>query len=316
MKEEIKIGVSSCLLGNNVRYNGGHARDRFVSDTLGQYVRFVPVCPEVECGLPIPRPTMHLRGDPENPRLITTKTKEDHTQRMVTWAKKRLDLLANEDLCGFIFKKNSPSSGMARVKIFNDKGQPVKKGSGIFAGLFMKRFPLIPVEEDGRLNDPILRETFIEQIFTFKRWRETLKNSRTMKNLVAFHTKNKMLIRSHSEKHYSAMGKLVAQGKKQPTAMLYQQYESLLLNAMRLKATDRKHTNVMMHMLGYFKKVLSKDEKQEMLEEIEKYRQGYVPLIVPLTLFNHYVRKYDEPYLKQQTYLNPHPFALKLRNHA
>lgn len=316
MKEEIKIGVSSCLLGNNVRYNGGHARDRFVSDTLGQYVRFVPVCPEVECGLPIPRPTMHLRGDPENPRLVTTKTKEDHTQRMVTWAKKRLDLLAEEDLCGFIFKKNSPSSGMARVKVFNDKGQPVKKGSGIFAGMFMKRFPLIPVEEDGRLNDPLLRENFIEQIFTLKRWRKTLKSGRTMKNLVAFHTQNKMLIRSHCERHYSAMGKLVAQGKQQPTASLYRQYETLLLKAMRLKATDRKHTNVMLHMLGYFKKVLSKDEKQEMLEVIEKYRQGYVPLIVPLTLFGHYVRKYDQPYLKQQTYLNPHPAALKLRNHA
>lgn len=316
MKEEIKIGVSSCLLGNKVRYDGGHTRDRFVTDTLGQFVRFVPVCPEVECGLPIPRPAMHLRGDPENPRLITTKTKEDHTQRMVTWAKRRLDQLAKEDLCGFIFKKNSPSSGMARVKVFNDKGQPVKKGSGIFAGLFMKRFPLIPVEEDGRLNDPILRENFIEQIFTLKRWRKTLNNGRSMKNLVAFHTHNKMLIRSHSERHYSAMGKLVAQGKKQPTVKLYQQYEELLLKAMRLKGTDKKHTNVMLHMLGYFKKVLSKDEKQEMIEEIDKYRQGYVPLIVPLTLFNHFVRKYDEPYLKQQTYLNPHPAALKLRNHA
>lgn len=316
MKEDIKIGVSSCLLGNNVRYNGGHARDRFVTETLGHYVRFVPVCPEVECGLPIPRPTMHLRGDPENPRLITTKTGEDHTRRMVTWAKKRLDLLAKEDLCGFIFKKNSPSSGMARVKVFNDKGQPVKKGSGIFAGMFMNRFPLIPVEEDGRLNDPVLRETFIEQIFTLKRWRKTIKNGRTMKNLVAYHTQNKMLFRSHSERHYSAMGKLVAQGKQHPTLKLYEQYEELLLKAMRLKATDRKHTNVMQHMLGYFKKVLSKDEKQEMLEVIEKYRQGYVPLIVPLTLFGHYVRKNDEPYLKQQTYLNPHPSALKLRNHA
>jgi uncharacterized protein YbgA (DUF1722 family)/uncharacterized protein YbbK (DUF523 family) len=316
MVDIIKIGISACLLGHNVRYNGGHCRDRFVTETLGQYVRFVPVCPEVECGLPIPRPTMHLRGDPESPRLITTKTKQDHTQRMVTWTKKRLDELAKEDLCGFIFKKNSPSSGMAKVKVFNDKGQPVKKGSGIFAGLFMKRFPLIPVEEDGRLNDPILRENFIEQIFTLKRWRKTLKDGRSMKNLVAFHTQNKMLIRSHSEQQYSAMGKLVAQGKKQPTVKLYQQYEALLLKAMRLKCTCKKHTNVMLHMMGYFKKVLSKDEKQELIEEIDKYRKGYVPLIVPVTLFSHYVRKYDEPYLKQQTYLNPHPAALKLRNHA
>ena len=316
MDDPIKIGVSSCLLGNNVRYNGGHSRSRFVTDTLGQYVHFVPVCPEVECGLPTPRPTMHLRGDPENPRLVVTKTQEDHTRRMVTWAKKRLDQLATEELCGFIFKKDSPSSGMARVKVFNDKGQPVKKGSGIFAGMFMKRFPLIPVEEDGRLNDAVLRENFIEQIFTYKRWRHNMKTGRTMKNLVAFHTQNKMLIRSHSEQHYRDMGKLVAQQKKLTTAKRYQEYEQLLLKAMRLKATDRKHTNVMFHMLGYFKKVLSKDEKQEMLEVIERYRQGFVPLIVPLTLFNHYVRKYDQPYLKQQTYLNPHPAALKLRNHA
>lgn len=314
--EEIKIGISSCLLGNKVRYDGGHQRDRFITETLGQYVRFVPVCPEVECGLPTPRPSMHLRGDPGNPRLITTKTKEDHTRRMKAWARRRLDQLTEEDLCGFIFKKNSPSSGMARVKVFNDKGQPTAKGSGIFAGMFMKRFPLIPVEEDGRLNDPLLRENFIEQIFTLKRWRDSLKKGRTMGNLVAFHTQNKMLIRSHSEKHYSAMGKLVAQGKKLPGAKRYGQYEGLLLEAMRLKATYRKHTNVMHHMLGYFKKVLSKDEKKEMLEVIDHYRQGYVPLIVPLTLFNHYVRKYDEPYLKQQTYLNPHPAALKLRNHA
>ncbi len=316
MDDPIKIGVSSCLLGNNVRYNGGHSRSRFVTDTLGQYVHFVPVCPEVECGLPTPRPTMHLRGDPGNPRLVVTKTQEDHTRRMVTWAKKRLDQLATEELCGFIFKKDSPSSGMARVKVFNDKGQPVKKGSGIFAGMFMKRFPLIPVEEDGRLNDAVLRENFIEQIFTYKRWRHNMKTGRTMKNLVAFHTQNKMLIRSHSEQHYRDMGKLVAQQKKLTTAKRYQEYEQLLLKAMRLKATDRKHTNVMFHMLGYFKKVLSKDEKQEMLEVIERYRQGFVPLIVPLTLFNHYVRKYDQPYLKQQTYLNPHPAALKLRNHA
>jgi uncharacterized protein YbgA (DUF1722 family)/uncharacterized protein YbbK (DUF523 family) len=316
MDDMIKIGVSSCLLGNNVRYNGGHARSLFVTDTLGPYVQFIPVCPEVECGLPTPRPTMHLRGDPQNPRLIVTKTKQDHTRRMVTWAKKRLDQLATEDLCGFIFKKDSPSSGMARVKVFNQKGQPVKKGSGIFAGMFMKRFPLIPVEEDGRLNDVVLRENFIEQIFTFKRWRQNLANGRTMKNLVLFHTQNKMLIRSHCERHYRAMGTLVAQGKKQPTPRIYQQYEEMLLHAMRLKATGRKHTNVMLHMLGYFKKELSKDEKQEMLEVIERFRQGYVPLIVPLTLFSHYVRKYDQSYLKQQTYLNPHPAALKLRNHA
>jgi len=316
MENPIKIGVSSCLLGNKVRYNGGHAHDRFITGTLGEYVEFVPVCPEVECGLGIPRLTMHLKGDVDNPRLVTTKTGEDHTERMVKWAEKRLDELAAEDLCGFVFKKNSPSSGMARVKVFNDKGQPVKKGSGIFAGMFMKRFPLIPVEEEGRLNDPKLRENFIEQIFALKRWRDMMAKGKTRGNLVEFHTRNKMLIRSHSENHYRLMGKMVAAAKSMSSSALFDRYEEILMDALRLKSTVAKHTNVMMHMLGYFKKELTGDEKKEMLEIIEAYRGERLPLVVPLTLFSHYVRKYDQPYLKQQTYLNPHPTALKLRNHA
>ena len=316
MQTPIKIGISACLLGQEVRYNGGHAHDRFITGTLGQYVEFVPVCPEVECGLGVPRPTMHLKGEVAKPRLVVTKTGEDRTEQMVSWAEKRLDALSDEDLCGFIFKKNSPSSGMARVKVFNEKGQPVKKGRGIFAGMFMDHFPLIPVEEDGRLNDPKLREQFIEQIFAMKRWRDTLSKGRTRGNLVDFHTRNKMLLRSHSEKLYRLMGKLVASPKSVATIELYREYETLLMGALRLMATVAKHTNVMMHMLGYFKKELSSEEKQEMLDLIESYRKGHVPLIVPLTLFSHYVRKYDQRYLQQQTYLNPHPTALKLRNHA
>lgn len=316
MASPIKIGVSSCLLGNNVRYNGGHAHDRFITGTLGVYMQFVPVCPEVECGLGVPRLTMHLKGDVQKPRLVTTKTREDHTERMVTWARKRLEELTAEDLCGFIFKKNSPSSGMARVKVFNEKGQPVKKGAGIFAGMFMNRFPLIPVEEDGRLNDPGLRENFIERIFALKRWRDTLAMGMTRGNLVDFHTCNKMLLRSHSEKHYRLMGKLVAAGKSRSNSALYRDYENWLMKALQLKSTVAKHTNVMMHMLGYFKKDLSSAEKQEMLDIIEDYRKEFVPLVVPLTLFSHYVHKYDQGYLKKQTYLNPHPTALKLRNHV
>ena len=311
----IKIGVSSCLLGNEVRYDGGHTRDRFITDTLGKYMDFVPVCPEVECGLGTPRPSMRLKGDVLKPRLVVTKTDLDHTDQMTTWGEKRLEELAREELCGFIFKKNSPSSGMARVKVFNDKGQPVKKGSGIFAGMFMKRFPLIPVEEDGRLNDPKLRENFIERIFTLQRWRNTLERP-TRGDLVAFHTQNKMLLRSHSEKHYQLMGKLVASPKVPSVKTLYRDYGVLLIQALTLQSTIAKHTNVMMHMLGYFKKQLSTAEKVEMLGLIEEYRQGYLPLVVPLTLFSHYVRKYDQSYLAQQTYLNPHPVALKLRNHV
>jgi uncharacterized protein YbgA (DUF1722 family)/uncharacterized protein YbbK (DUF523 family) len=312
----LKIGISACLLGEKVRWNGGHALNRFVAHTLGQFVSFVPVCPETECGLGIPRETLRLVGTVESPRLVTSKTGIDHTERMQTWAKGRLDRLAQEDLCGFIFKKDSPSSGLLRVKVYNDKGQPVKRGVGMFARAFTERFPRIPVEEEGRLNDPKLRENFIEQIFALKDWRNTLAGRKTMGRLVAFHTRQKMLILSHSQKHYREMGKLVAVGKRMRPTALYDQYEAHLMDALRLKTTVKKNTNVLLHILGHFKRQLSSDEKQEMLELIDQYRAEQIPIIVPITLVNHYVRKYDKPYLAQQTYLNPHPLELKLRNHA
>lgn len=176
--EKIKLGISTCLLGENVRYDGGHKLDQFLMNTLGQYVEYIPVCPEVECGLGVPRESMHLEGDPDSPRLVTTRTKQDMTDRMVQWARKRVVELEKEDLCGFIFKSNSPSSGMERVRVYNEKGMPVKKGIGIFAGIFMDRFPLLPAEEEGRLHDPELRENFVERIFTLKQWREVLAKKR------------------------------------------------------------------------------------------------------------------------------------------
>jgi uncharacterized protein YbgA (DUF1722 family) len=235
---------------------------------------------------------------------------------MVAWAGKRVRELEKENLCGFIFKSNSPSSGMERVRVYNDKGMPVKKGVGIFARAFMDHFPLVPVEEEGRLHDPKLRENFIERIFVFKRWRELLGEPKTRGRLVAFHTKHKLLVLSHSPKHYQAMGRLVAGAKGTPMKEIYATYEGLLMEALRLKTTVKKNTNVLQHMMGYFKKQLSSDEKQELLEIIHQYGQQYVPLIVPMTLINHYVRKYDQPYLKEQYYLNPHPVELQLRNHV
>jgi uncharacterized protein YbgA (DUF1722 family)/uncharacterized protein YbbK (DUF523 family) len=314
--EKIRLGISTCLLGENVRYDGGHKLDRFLTDTLGQYVEYVPVCPEVECGLPIPRESMHLEGDPESPRLVTLRTKQDMTERMVSWAKKRVVELEKEGLYGFIFKSDSPSSGMERVRVYNEKGMPVKKGVGMFARIFMEHYPLLPVEDEGRLHDPKLRENFVERIFTLKRWREVLAKKESRGNLVDFHTQHKLLILSHSPKHYQIMGKLVAKAKEIPLKSLYQQYQTILMEALQLKTTPKKNANVLMHMMGYFKEQLSSDEKQELLEVMDHYRQEYIPLIVPMTLINHYVRKYDQPYLKQQVYLNPHPLELQLRNHA
>ncbi len=314
--EKIRLGISTCLLGESVRYDGGHKLDRFLTDTLGQYVEYVPVCPEVECGLPIPREALRLVGNPDSPRLVTVRTKQDLTDRMTQWARKRVLELEKEGLFGFIFKGGSPSSGMERVKVYGDQGMPAKKGIGMFARTFMEHFPLLPVEEEGRLHDPILREHFIEQLFTLKRWREILAQGQSRGNLVSFHTRHKLLILSHSHKYYETMGKWVAQAKDLPLKELYQGYQILLMEALLLKTTPKKNSNVLQHMMGYFKDQLYSDEKQELLGLIDHYRQEYLPLIVPLTLMNHYVRKYNQPYLKEQVYLNPHPMELQLRNHV
>jgi uncharacterized protein YbgA (DUF1722 family)/uncharacterized protein YbbK (DUF523 family) len=315
MDHKLRVGISSCILGNPVRWNAGHKLDKYLTHTLGQFVEYVPVCPEVEVGLGVPRESMRLVGDPERPRLITFKSKTDHTDKMVRWADKRVKALEKENLCGFIFKSDSPSSGMIRVKVYNDKGMPHKVGVGIFARAFMNHFPSIPVEDDGRLNNPQIRENFIQQIFTMKRWREIDTGRTNMGKLVDFHTRNKLLLLSHSQKHYRMMGKLVAAGKQLPISDLYRQYQGMLLDALKLKTTIKKNINVLQHLMGYFKKELSADEKQELLETFEHYRREQVPLIVPITLINHYVRKYQQPYLKHQTYLHPHPLELKLRIH-
>jgi len=314
--DKIKLGISSCLLGNNVRYDGGHAWDRFLTDTLGQYVAYVPVCPEVECGFGIPREALRLVGSPDAPRLVTVNSRQDHTGRMLTWACGKVEELEKEQLCGFIFKSKSPSSGMERVKVYDEHGVPAKKGVGLFARTFMEHFPLLPVEDEGRLHDPALRENFIERIFTCQRWREVVQQKKSIGALVAFHTRHKLLILSHSPKQYQAMGKLVAAAQKNALSALYDQYQALLMEALRIKATASKHSNVLQHMMGYFKAELSADEKQELLETIDRYRRGMLPLIVPVTLISHYVRKYDQPYLKDQYYLNPHPIELQLRNHV
>jgi uncharacterized protein YbgA (DUF1722 family)/uncharacterized protein YbbK (DUF523 family) len=316
MENRIRIGVSACLLGQPVRFDGGHKHDRYLTGTLGQYLEFVPVCPEVEAGFPIPRESFRLVGDPENPRLVTTRTRVDHTERMADWAEKRVRELEKENLCGFIFKSDSPSSGLERVKVYNPKGMAEKKGVGMFARAFTRHFPLLPVEEEGRLNDAKLRENFIEQIFTLRRWRETLAQPANMKALIDFHTRHKLLITAHSPEHARLMGKLVAEGRQRPIREIYTDYEGLLIGGLRLKTTVKKNVNVLQHIMGYFKQQLSADEKQELLEILERYRKEFVPLIVPVTLLNHYVRKYDQPYLTQQAYLNPHPLSLKLRNHA
>jgi len=313
---KITLGISSCLLGNNVRYDGGHKLDHFLADTLGQYVDWVPVCPEVECGLPVPREAMRLVGDPGDPRLVTLRTRVDHTTRMKRWAKKRTAELEEAELCGFVFKSRSPSSGMRGVKIYTEAGMPNSTGSGIFAHAFMKQFPLLPVEDEGRMHDPGLRENFIERIFVYRRWQVYIKEGGSLGGLVAFHSDHKYLIMAHSQKHYSSLGKMVAGAKKMRKDALHSGYLGQLMEGLQLLATPKKNANVLQHMAGYFKEQLSAEEKKELLEVITSYHDSLVPLIVPVTLLKHYVRKYQEDYLARQVYLNPHPLELMLRNHV
>ncbi|MFP4108910.1 MAG: YbgA family protein, partial [Desulfonatronovibrio sp.] len=286
----MKIGISTCLLGENVRYDGGHKLNRYLRDELGKYVNYIPVCPETESGLPVPREAMRLVGDPENPRLVTIQSRVDHTGRLEEWGRQKLEELDKENLCGFIFKAKSPSSGMERVKVYNDKGHPVPRGRGVFAGMFMDKFPLVPVEEDGRLNDPGLRENFIARIFVFNRWLEIRKKGLTAGRLVDFHSRHKLLLMAHNISAYRELGRMVAKASEYDPEVLAKEYISRLMNALKLSSTIKKNVNVLQHVMGYFKKDLTSDEKQELLEVIKLYADSLVPIIVPITLLNHYVR--------------------------
>ena len=312
----IKLGISRCLLGESVRYDGGHKLDRYLRDTLGRYVRWVPVCPEVECGLSVPREAMCLVGTPEKHSLLTVKSRVDHTDRMLTWVNSMLPRLEKEDLCGFVFKSHSPSSAMRDAKIYTESGQPSARGPGMFAAEFMRRFPLVPVEDEGRLNDEPLRENFIERVFNYARWKDFVREGASARGLVDFHARHKLLLMAHSPAHYRELGRLTAGASGLSRKELLSRYYQQMLDGMKLMATVKKNTNVLYHAAGHFKKKLSADEKQELSEVIANYHDGLVPLVVPIVLLRHYTRKYQEPYLSRQYYLNPHPVELKLRNHA
>jgi uncharacterized protein YbgA (DUF1722 family)/uncharacterized protein YbbK (DUF523 family) len=313
----IRLGVSTCLMGEHVRYDGGHKRDRFLINTLGEFVEWVPVCPEVEIGLSIPREAMRLVGDPENPRLVTIKTGQDYTERMRTWARERLEELAEEKLHGFIFKSRSPSSGLYRVKVYDQHGMPSRAGTGIFPREVMRRFPLLPLEEEGRLHDMGLRENFIERIFVNYRWRCMLEKDPTPGGIVAFHTAHKLSMMAHSPEHYQKMGRLVAEAGNLPWSELVDNYGQILMASLQVLATPGRHVNVLQHLMGFLKEFLSSADKAELLGLIKDYQQGLVPLIVPLTLLKHHLgRQSVADWVHQQVYLKPYPKELMLRNHV
>lgn len=313
-KTTIRLGISSCLLGNKVRFDGDHKRDHFITDTLEKYVDWVPVCPEAECGLGIPREPMRLVGNPSCPRLIGVQSGQDHTEGLLRWARSCVAKLQKKDLWGFIFKARSPSCGRQRVKVFSKKVRP-GNGAGIFAGIFMEHFPFLPVEDEEGLHDPERRENFIERIFTYRRWRKMQTERKTRSNLIRFHSRHKLIILAHSPKYHRTMGNLLSR-EGVVAKELYAEYQRLLTETLRLKTTISKNTHVLQHIAGHIQKQLSADEKQELGEAIDSYRQGDLPSLVPITLLNHYLRKYDQSYLKEQYYLQPHPIELQLRNHV
>ncbi len=315
MEEKIRIGISSCLLGEKVRYDGGDRLDRLLRDTMGKYIDWKPVCPETEYGLPVPREPMRLEGDPFSPCLVTISTKIDRTKGMRKWAGKKVREIRH-DLCGFVLKSRSPSCGMHGIKVYGSSGIPVRSGSGIFAASLVRNLPLLPVEDEERLSDPLLRENFISRIFVFRRWKDLIRKRASAGRLVSFHSDHKLLILSHSPGHCAVLGRIVADAKKYRPEDLFDAYGSTLMEGLRLVATPGKNTNVLLHIMGYFRTRLKTGEKQELTGAIRDYRAGSIPLIVPATLLSHYAGKYNERYIENQWYLKPDPLELMLRNHS
>jgi uncharacterized protein YbgA (DUF1722 family)/uncharacterized protein YbbK (DUF523 family) len=313
---QVRIGVSSCLLGQKVRFDGGHKRDAFLVETFGRHVEWVAVCPEVGIGMGTPREAIRLVREGEGVRLLGTKSGTDHSDPMRRWSRQKVEELARANLDGYILKKDSPSCGMERVKVYDPNGAPARTGRGLFAEALLERLPLLPVEEEGRLSDPRLRENFIERVFAHRRLRDLFSARWTVGALMRFHTAHKLTLLAHSPAAYSALGRLVAGASSKPRAEVRTEYEAAFMGALGTMATPRRHVNVLQHMAGYFRDVLDEASRQELAGAIADYQAGIVPLIVPVTLFRHHVRRCGIEYLAGQIYLEPHPKELMLRNHV
>jgi uncharacterized protein YbgA (DUF1722 family)/uncharacterized protein YbbK (DUF523 family) len=304
------------LLGQKVRYDGGHKRDRFLTDVFGPFVQWVPVCPELEFGLGVPREPIRLVRRGEEVHLVGERSGSDHTRAMHAWAEKRVRQLEKFELCGYVLKKDSPSCGMERVRLYDENKVPSKTGRGLFAEVLISHFESLPVEEEGRLNDPRLRENFVERVFAYHRLRHLFSGRWTLGNLVAFHTAHKLQLLAHSPAEYRELGRLVAEAKTLARSTLRETYEAGFMRGLSKRATPRKHCNVLQHIMGHFRGRLDDGPRAELLRVIEEYREGLIPLVVPITLLGHYVRRLQVSYLLGQVYLEPHPKELMLRNHV
>jgi uncharacterized protein YbgA (DUF1722 family)/uncharacterized protein YbbK (DUF523 family) len=317
-----RIGISRCLLGDEVRHDGGHKRDPFLVSTFGRFVEWVPVCPEVEVGMGTPREAIQLvashdgeRSAGQPVRLVGVKSREDWTTRMTTFAVSRVRELKSADLAGYVLKKDSPSCGLERVRV-HDGDRMFRTGRGLFAEALVGALPNLPIEEEGRLNDPALRENFVERVFAYQRLRALFSGRWTIHALVVFHSMHKLQLLSHSRQGYAELGRLVAGAVKHPRRDLSQTYQQLFMTTLARLATPGRQSDVMLHAIGHVKRLIQPGDRDELLAAIEDHRRGIVPLIVPITLLRHHVRRYDVGYLKDQTYLDPHPRELALRNHV
>lgn len=311
----LRLGISACLLGQEVRFDGGHKRNAFLTDLLGRYVEWVPVCPEIEVGMGVPRETVQLVQIGGSTHMVANQSGRDWTADLHRYAHRRVEELAGEELCGYVLKKDSPSCGMERVKLYGGPGQaPERKGRGLFAAALLERFPALPVEEEGRLQDAVLRENFIERIFAWQRLRDFFQPRWSVAGLVEFHAAHKLQLMAHNAVGATALGRVVAAAKGRARDEVRREYEQAFMELLRRPATRRRHVNVLQHMLGYFKKDLNAAARQDVAAVIEEYRLELVPLIVPVTLVRHYVRLQGVEWMQRQTYLEPHPRELMLRN--
>ncbi len=309
----IRVATSSCLLGEEVRFNGGHKHNDYLTKTLARYFELIPFCPEVAIGLGVPRPPIRLVSNGGQVRALgVADASLDVTGDLLEYGRTVASQLS--DVSGYIFKRASPSCGMERVKIYSSEGMPVDSGAGLYAQTIMQALPLLPAEEEGRLMDPVLRENFIERVFVYQRWQSLCRSGMTAAKLVDFHTDHKFSLLAHDETAYRALGKTVAEAGNADLPQRAERYAMLLMTAMKKRASRKLHSNVLMHIMGFLKEKIDSDDKAELLDEIEKYRHGQIPLIVPITLLKHHLRRHPDPFITRQYYLQPHPEELMLRN--
>lgn len=310
----MKIGVSSCLLGNQCRYDGAHAKDDFVFDSLQNYFEIVPYCPEAIV-FGTPRETIRLVEENDRIRVITNVVNKDVTETLESITLQCAQQIKNDDLCGFILKSKSPTCGLERVKVYEkDSHRCEKKGQGLFAREIQRLYPYLPIEEEGRLQDAWLKENFIMQVFAYKDLHDFLIHKPKYSDLVAFHTSYKYLIYAKSHKAYKELGGIVANHDKKSLEEVLAAYKEAFLKAIMIKGSIKNTYNVLLHIYGYFKKMISKEEKKEILSAIEEYKQQVIPLIAVVKIINLYTKRFNQEYLKTQKFLFPYPDELALRS--